>query len=346
MSTILKVELLQKYFDIIFCSKKKDIRLSLKDVYKKSKVPKRSNGKPYSGACIEYYKHHLGNEAEEVYLSRKVLLTPLNRLLFGLSYFEDQTILATIQTKLEALKVKYQEKFKDPSWVELWKEKLKSAVTEKKKELLSENAKNNWKTSAYREKQLSLKRQSQRSETMKNLWCSEDFRMKVKQAQQSEVRKEKIRQYSFQKWKNAKENDLELYYRMTHSSINKHYIVQQRPATSIEFRMASILDKAGYSYVFDEPITKDSKTYRPDFLLLDFNLVVECYGDYWHANPELYEESATIFRGITAKDIWIRDKERGSFYCDCGYNFVYFYQSEMKEELILNKIKEYEKSRG
>lgn len=120
-------------------------------------------------------------------------------------------------------------------------------------------------------------------------------------------------------------------------------MVQEKPATSIEFKMASVLEKANYSYIFDKPITEQGKTYRPDFYIPKLNLIVECYGDYWHANPNLYEETALIFRNIAAKDIWDRDIERSAFYCENGYNFVYFFQSDMKDELILKKIKEYDK---
>ena len=340
---ILQAEILLKYFNISFCEKSKDLKISLKDRFKRDQNPKRANGMPYSGACLEYYQHHLADEAERVYEVRRTLLTPYNRLAFGVAYFEDDRIVAILQDKKEKLSEKYKEKFQDSDWMESWKDKLKAAATPEKRALLSKNAKHNWNSSAYKEKQLAPERQKQRSDNMKSLWKDEDFCSKVRESWQSETRKEKIRQYSLEKWRHAKENDLELYYRMSHSSINKHYTVQDKPATSIESKMASVLESAGYIYTFDEPITREDKTYRPDFYISKLNLIVECYGDYWHANPSLYEESAYIFRDITAKEIWDRDKERCNFYCKHGYNFVYLYQSDMERDLILKKIKEYDK---
>lgn len=339
----LEVGIITQYFDIFFDKKKEDIKITLKDSFKREGSPKRSDGRPYGGACIEYYRHHLGNDAEKVYDVRRVFLTPYNRLLFGLQYFQEDSIKKILSSKLENIQEKSKQKFKDPNWVGSWKAKLKEAVTDQKKATLSKNAKDNWNKKEYRQKQSTSERREQRSSTMKSLWNSEGFREKWMEGIQSEVRKEKIRQHSIKKWEYARESDLELYYRMSHSSINKHHKVHQKPATSIEFKMSGILEKVGYVFVFDQPITHDNKTYRPDFYIPSLNLIVECYGDYWHANPEMYEESALIFRNITAKDIWVRDEERKNFYCRCGYNFVYFYQSEMIEELILNKIKEYER---
>lgn len=338
----LEVGIIQKYFDVSFCEKKKDLKITLKNSFKKSEGPKRANGMPYSGACLEYYLHHLGDDAEKVYEVRKTLLTPYNRLLFGIGHFEDNQIITILQDKIEKLSEKYKNKFQDLGWMESWRNKLKEAITPEKRALLSENAKNNWNSQSYRDKQLTPERRKQKSDNMKNLWKDVEFCAKTRESWQSESRKDKIRLYSIEKWKHARENDLELYYRMSHSSINKSYIVQEKPATSIEFKMASVLEKANYSYTFDKPITKQGKTYRPDFYIPKLNLIIECYGDYWHANPNLYEETAQIFRNITAKDIWDRDRERSAFYCENGYNFVYFFQSDMKDELILEKIKEYD----
>lgn len=47
----------------------------------------------------------------------------------------------------------------------------------------------------------------------------------------------------------------------------------------------------------------------PDIFIPRLNLVIEFYGDYWHANPENFSVSDKI-KGQYAIDIWMRDSDR------------------------------------
>lgn len=61
--------------------------------------------------------------------------------------------------------------------------------------------------------------------------------------------------------------------------------------TSIERRMKEILESIGIPYKFQFVIhfgkTKKDR-YVYDFILPDYNLIIEVHGDYWHANPEMF----------------------------------------------------------
>ncbi len=51
-------------------------------------------------------------------------------------------------------------------------------------------------------------------------------------------------------------------------------------------------------------------TYFIDFYVPEIALIVEFYGDYWHANPSIYSEDYTIRGDKKARDIWESDKDR------------------------------------
>lgn len=73
-------------------------------------------------------------------------------------------------------------------------------------------------------------------------------------------------------------------------------------------------------YYYNHPkeygvMIKEDKTYcLLDFYCLDNNKVIEFYGDYWHANPSIYNENEMVLypnnKSLLAKDIWDKDKSR------------------------------------
>lgn len=82
------------------------------------------------------------------------------------------------------------------------------------------------------------------------------------------------------------------------------------------------------------------KDYSPivDILLSKYKVVIECNGDYWHANPKLYK-STDLFNTWdgpkTAKDIWEKDKIRKKQIESFGYKVIIVWESDLKQ----NKLK-------
>lgn len=75
------------------------------------------------------------------------------------------------------------------------------------------------------------------------------------------------------------------------------------------------------------------------------NFLLEINGDYWHANPEKYEENE-IFkfpkRTLKAKEIWEIDKYKKQIAEDNGFKVIYLWESEinkMNDGEILQYIK-------
>ncbi len=55
-----------------------------------------------------------------------------------------------------------------------------------------------------------------------------------------------------------------------------------------------------------------TKVTKLDYYLRDFNIAIEFYGDYWHANPKSFKDEFFIHKSIKKSvfEIWNKDKER------------------------------------
>ena len=57
-----------------------------------------------------------------------------------------------------------------------------------------------------------------------------------------------------------------------------------------------------------------------DIFIPSKNLIIECYGDYWHCNPDIYKEDFyNKSLKLTAGEIWDRDSIRISLLKSFGY---------------------------
>src|SRR5690606_19967799 len=92
------------------------------------------------------------------------------------------------------------------------------------------------------------------------------------------------------------------------------------------------------------------KQYSPivDILIENLKLVIECNGDVWHANPEIYKPNDIIYKytGPTeASYIWKFDQSRIEQIESFGYKVLIIWESEYKsnrqltEKKILDAIK-------
>jgi len=61
-------------------------------------------------------------------------------------------------------------------------------------------------------------------------------------------------------------------------------MIQTKKPTKIEIKMKNFLDEYKIRYEKSHTINN----FLVDFYLFDYNFVIECDGDYWHANPKFY----------------------------------------------------------
>jgi len=90
----------------------------------------------------------------------------------------------------------------------------------------------------------------------------------------------------------------------------KHNVVYK--GTSIEKAIESELIKLGINYESQARIGR----YLCDFYINDWNLVVECDGDYWHSLPENIQ----------------RDKKKDNWMKENGYNIIRLKESEIRKD--------------
>jgi hypothetical protein len=60
------------------------------------------------------------------------------------------------------------------------------------------------------------------------------------------------------------------------------------------------------------------------------NCIIEFNGDYWHANPSIYNENA-IIRGKTASYIWDRDNKKIQTAIDAGFRTYVVWENDFKQ---------------
>ena len=113
------------------------------------------------------------------------------------------------------------------------------------------------------------------------------------------------------------------YYNNLTDEEKENKIIKQRETTlktiknngsSLENGVRQILNELGKKYIyqpsgyhFNYKIENKTHWVLPDFLIEDKKIVIECQGDFWHANPKIYLADDYMFEGHTAKDIWKKD---------------------------------------
>ena len=82
------------------------------------------------------------------------------------------------------------------------------------------------------------------------------------------------------------------------------------------------------------------RTFFPDMLCLRDMVIIEFFGNFWHANPSIYSKNDIIHKDITAKDIWLKDKERINFLKKSGYDVYIVWEKDYKDnpELTVSKF--------
>ena len=86
----------------------------------------------------------------------------------------------------------------------------------------------------------------------------------------------------------------------------------------------------------------NGRKYFGDILLNDYNIIIECNGDYWHCNPKIYDE--TYFNEKvrkTAKEIWMYDKIKEDNFKSIGYIVIILWEYDWNNEIeFFNNLKE------
>jgi very-short-patch-repair endonuclease len=129
------------------------------------------------------------------------------------------------------------------------------------------------------------------------------------------------------------------------TSINTYSAISQR-------LFYSIYDHVGSHNIYFHTLNEEYhvmdkvnlKNYFIDFVDMTTNKVIEFNGDFWHANPKIYDESfINPMTNRSASYIWIYDKIRNDFIQSLGFDVLVVWESDYVKnpEKTLNQCLEY-----
>jgi len=96
-------------------------------------------------------------------------------------------------------------------------------------------------------------------------------------------------------------------------------------------------------YKFNDELNKEYSPI-PDIWIPEKNLVIEIYGDYWHANPNMYKSEDIFYTydgKISAKDIWLRDDIRIKHIQNFNVFILLLWEQQIKNGEYKETINEY-----
>jgi very-short-patch-repair endonuclease len=108
-------------------------------------------------------------------------------------------------------------------------------------------------------------------------------------------------------------------------------MIQNRKPTKIEIKLNEFLSGEGIKFESNHPIKK----FRVDFYLNDYNLVIECDGDYWHGNPKFYNPKELSVIQLKNFD---RDKRKEEMLESNKIDFIRFWEYDIKNNF--NTVKQ------
>ena len=107
-------------------------------------------------------------------------------------------------------------------------------------------------------------------------------------------------------------------------ALSAYYSIHRTATSKISIelfdKLRDLLDKRGIKQIYYKPynqewyIHKNKNFYQLDFFVKEFGKVIEFFGDYWHANPKIYEKDELINHRSgkirMVSEVWKEDKDR------------------------------------
>ena len=79
--------------------------------------------------------------------------------------------------------------------------------------------------------------------------------------------------------------------------------------------------------------------YKADGYIKSSNTIFEFHGDFWHGNPELYDENEMNPRvGITYGELYNQTLAKSKIILDKGYNLIEIWENDWKKYITSIKI--------
>jgi very-short-patch-repair endonuclease len=147
---------------------------------------------------------------------------------------------------------------------------------------------------------------------------------------------------------NLSEEELKIYnkkkiqwwYDLTDEQKSELFSKRTRKFSGLETKISEALSLLNISHTRQKFIKNKSF----DIHLMNTKILLEINGDYWHANPLMYDKKDKIkYPGkiVTAKDVWEYDLLKKQIAENEGYTVIYIWESEMNgdlKELVWQKL--------
>lgn len=129
-------------------------------------------------------------------------------------------------------------------------------------------------------------------------------------------------------WNNKTDNEKKIIIKRLNNAM-----IQTKTPTKIEIKIKNFLDEMNIFNIKNKTINN----FLCDFYLPDYNFVIECDGDYWHANPMFYSNKKLTNPQI--KNIE-RDIRKNNMFNDEKIPFIRFWEHDINKnfDFVKNKI--------
>lgn len=330
------------------------IKLTLKEDVKITKIPLfRSDGRPYSGVTKEYHIHYLGDIGEHVHNERKKICSKHALVRWYISNIDcSDDVVNRLNEYLNSISLKYTKALLNRYNGEFGEEnrKKQSETIQRVSHIIAMKNSEHWKDPEFRDRQIQRRKDLGTyniiSEKCKKRYSDPEFKTWFIEQVNKPERIEKIRKHSIKMWKEFKEGKSDRYKEVIKSGSTKKFELCGQKMNLIEYLIGSLLNEMNINWISQKVFKFGSKWYISDFYLSDYNLVIECYGDYWHVNPKYFAENDLIHSSKKAFEFWEYDSIKKMNFLNSNYKFLILWENEIKTNIeyckqqILNKIDE------
>ena len=159
----------------------------------------------------------------------------------------------------------------------------------------------------------------------------EKYNERIKKFKQTyENKDEKTKEKENKSRGRTKEQLIEIYGEEKALEILKNRLPKTKSVSKLETRVFNELKK-DYPTIKKQKIIKKNENYYIFDIVIN-NIIFEINGTYWHADSRKYKEDDIIYRGLTAKEIWQKDRIKKDAAELNGYVIFYIWEEEINSD--------------
>ena len=325
-------------FSLTFDEDVPKFSIKLKQEWKLGKEhPMRPSGVPYSGVQKEYYLHYFDEDLGlNLWEFRKSLCAKHKLILWWIDNFElDEETTSKLLLYRDKLSQKWSSKakeyFNSPEGKAMMRVRSKTWNKRNAQNLHDRLRKNPQERLEWLKKRRDSGMYEKIANKCRDRHTDPEYLSWFTERMNDPSRTEKVSVAAKKMWENAKKHDKSKFYRMLTAPRKKIHEVSGYQMNSLEAMVATALNELGLDWVYEPLVEVDSHTYVPDFLVND-SVYIECFGDFWHANPSQFEPTDTTHKTRTASDIWKYDREKIRLLESTGKSVLVLWESEILED--------------